>query len=143
LNSLTPSPSPKERGRNNYLCDYLIPMSQITTHILDTAIGKPASDVSVLLFEQENGMEDAQDGWREIAIGTTDKDGRVSNLLNKDSILREGIYKLRFETKEYFEKQSCQTFYPFVEITFHISTKEHYHIPLLLNPFGYSTYRGS
>ena len=118
-------------------------MSQITTHILDTAIGKPASDVSVILFEQQNGMEDAQNSWREIAIGTTDKDGRVSNLLNKDSVLQGGIYKLRFETQEYFDKQTCQTFYPYVEITFRISGTEHYHIPLLLNPFGYSTYRGS
>jgi 5-hydroxyisourate hydrolase len=118
-------------------------MSQITTHILDTAIGKPAAGVSVILFEQDSGLEDAQANWREIAIGTTDKDGRVSNLLNKDAVLEDGIYKMKFETKEYFDKQSCQTFYPYVEITFRISTNEHYHIPLLLNPFGYSTYRGS
>jgi len=118
-------------------------MSQLTTHILDTAIGKPAEGVSVVLFEQNEEITEGNASWRQIAIGTTDKDGRVSNLLDKDSLLEHGIYKIRFETKEYFDRQSCQTFYPYVEIIFRISTNEHYHIPLLLNPFGYSTYRGS
>ena len=112
-------------------------MSQLTTHILDTTKGKPAPGVAILLFQQHS------DGWKQLTIGTTNADGRIPNLLQKDIILEPGVYKMKFETKEYFEKQGVQTFYPFVEITFTITGSEHYHIPLLLNPFGYSTYRGS
>ena len=112
-------------------------MSQLTTHILDTTKGKPARGVTIVLF-QEHPEE-----WREIAIGTTNADGRIPDLLKKEIILEPGIYKMKFETKEYFDKLGIQTFYPFVEITFTITGKEHYHVPLLLNPFGYSTYRGS
>lgn len=112
-------------------------MSQLTTHILDTTKGKPAPGVTILLFQQHS------DGWKQLTIGTTNADGRIPNLLQKDIILDPGVYKMKFETKEYFEKQGVQTFYPFVEITFIITGSEHYHIPLLLNPFGYSTYRGS
>ncbi|GAA4746418.1 hydroxyisourate hydrolase [Flavisolibacter ginsenosidimutans] len=111
-------------------------MSQITTHILDTSKGKPASGVTVVLYS-------GNDAWAEIARGATNNDGRVTDLLRKDSLLETGIYKLRFETKDYFEKQHIITFYPFVEIVFDVQDNEHYHVPLLLNPFGYSTYRGS
>ena len=117
-------------------------MSQLTTHILDTTKGKPAKGVTVVLFQQDP-EDPVTVGWRQIGIGTTDEDGRVLNLLNKDAIPEPGIYKMRFETKEYFDKQELQTFYPFVEITFSITGSDHYHVPLLLNPFGYSTYRGS
>jgi len=112
-------------------------MSQLTTHILDTAKGKPASGVSIILFQQKNNT------WIELAKGITNADGRIPDLLSKETILKTGIYKMKFETKAYFEKDHTASFYPFVEIVFHIITKEHYHIPLLLNPFGYSTYRGS
>ena len=112
-------------------------MSQITTHILDTSKGKPASDVTVVLYSGAN------DGWTEIARGATNTDGRVTDLLSKDSLLEIGIYKLRFETKDYFDRNRITTFYPFVEIVFDVQFSEHYHVPLLLNPFGYSTYRGS
>jgi len=112
-------------------------MSQLTTHILDTTKGKPAEGVTIILYHQQNN------GWKEIAKGTTNSDGRIADLLLKDTSLEFGTYKMKFETKAYFDKQSTKTFYPFVEIIFDISTKEHYHIPLLLNPFGYSTYRGS
>jgi 5-hydroxyisourate hydrolase len=112
-------------------------MSQITTHILDTAKGKPASGVSISLHQQHN------DVWKEIGIGTTNTDGRVMDLLKKDALLDLGIYKMRFETCEYFDKQGIQSFYPVVEIIFSITTTEHYHIPLLISPHGYSTYRGS
>jgi len=112
-------------------------MSQITTHILDTTKGKPATGVNVILyFEQE-------DQWAEIARGVTNADGRIPDLLQKDAKVQLGIYKLSFGVKDYFDKNGISTFYPYVEIVFGISTKEHYHIPLLLNPFGYSTYRGS
>ena len=113
-------------------------MSQITTHILDTTRGKPAQGVTIALYHQA-GSE-----WTEIALGTTNTDGRIADLLPKDKLLAAGIYKLYFETQVYFDRLNVATFYPFVEIVFHISGNgEHYHVPLLLNPFGYSTYRGS
>ena len=112
-------------------------MSQITTHVLDTTKGQPAAGITVILYKGEN------DEWTEIARGHTDSNGRIADLLKKDMLLQKSIYKLRFETKDYFDKSNIPTFYPYVEIDFDISTQEHYHIPLLLNPFGYSTYRGS
>ena len=112
-------------------------MSQITSHILDTTRGKPAQGVLILLFQQHNN------DWIEIGRSTTNSDGRVTDLLDKNVTLQAGIYKLKFETGEYYKLQSINTFYPFVEIVFDIIWSEHYHVPLLLNPFGYSTYRGS
>lgn len=112
-------------------------MSQLTTHILDTTKGKPAAGVTVLLFQQ------VQDNWRQIASGKTNSDGRMPDLFDEETLLAPGNYKLRFETKEYFDELDVETFYPFVEISFTIAGNEHYHVPLLLNPFGYSTYRGS
>jgi len=112
-------------------------MSQLTTHILDTTKGKPASGVSIILFKQKNNT------WIELAKGITNADGRIPDLLSKDTLLETGTYKMKFETKTYFDKDKIASFYPFVEIVFDIATREHYHIPLLLNPFGYSTYRGS
>lgn len=117
-------------------------MSQLTTHILDTTKGKPAQGVTIVLFQQDP-TDPVTAAWRQIAIGTTNGDGRIPNLLPKDVLLEPGIYKMNFETKEYFEQQGLQTFYPYVEITFTITSDEHYHVPLLLNPFGYATYRGS
>ena len=112
-------------------------MSQVTTHILDTTEGRPAQGVTIILYQGGN------DEWTEMARGSTNADGRINDLLRKDEWLEVGIYKLRFETKDYFDKSSIPTFYPYVEIIFDIAAREHYHIPLLLNPFGYSTYRGS
>ena len=112
-------------------------MSQITTHILDTTKGKPAAGITIILYRGEN------DGWTELKRGKTNDDGRITDLLAHDVFLQKGIYKLRFETKDYFDKVQTPTFYPFVEIVFDIQSSEHYHVPLLLNPFGYSTYRGS
>ena len=112
-------------------------MSQLTTHILDTTKGKPAQGVRISLHQQH------EEDWKEIGLGTTNNDGRVMDLLKKDALLSLGIYKMRFETGEYFDKQGIQSFYPFVEIIFNITAQEHYHIPLLISPHGYSTYRGS
>ncbi|SMB88250.1 hydroxyisourate hydrolase [Hymenobacter roseosalivarius DSM 11622] len=112
-------------------------MSQITTHILDTTRGKPAQGVTIVLYGQR------ADAWQELARGTTNPDGRVADLLPMGEVLARGIYKLKFFTQEYFDQQTIATFYPFVEIVFAVTAPEHYHIPLLLNPFGYSTYRGS
>lgn len=113
-------------------------MSQITTHILDTTKGKPAEGVSITLYQEQVGKE-----WQEIAKGITNADGRIPDLLPKEVLLQGGSYKMRFETKEYFDRDSIATFYPYVEIIFAIQNNDHYHIPLLLNPFSYSTYRGS
>ena len=112
-------------------------MSQITTHILDTSIGKPAQDVTIILYQRGN------DEWKELAKGQTNTDGRLPNLLAAEVVLQAGIYKLRFETKDYYDRLGIATFYPFVEVVVDITSDRHYHIPLLLNPFGYSTYRGS
>ena len=110
-------------------------MSNITTHILDTSIGKPAEGITIILYRGGN------DEWKEISRGKTNTDGRAPDLQNKN--LEPTIYKLRFETKDYFDNNRISTFYPYVEIIFEITDSEHYHVPLLLNPFGYSTYRGN
>lgn len=112
-------------------------MSQLTTHILDTTKGKPAAGVTILLYSE------LAEGWQELASGTTNQDGRIGDLLSKEEVLPVGTYKMKFLTQEYFDRQGVATFYPFVEIVFAVSSAEHYHVPLLLNPFGYSTYRGS
>jgi 5-hydroxyisourate hydrolase len=112
-------------------------MGQLTTHILDTTKGKPAVGVIIDLYLGSN------DEWKLITRGVTNSDGRIPDLLKDDVVLDKGIYKMRFETKDYYDKEQVQTFYPYVEIVFEINSTEHYHIPLLLNPFGYSTYRGS
>lgn len=112
-------------------------MSQLTTHILDTSTGRPAVGVHVILSMQRKQK------WEDIAEGVTNDDGRVPDLLKKNVTMELGTYKLRFETQSYFSRHAVQTFYPFVEVSFQITTAEHYHVPLLLNPFGYSTYRGS
>jgi 5-hydroxyisourate hydrolase len=112
-------------------------MSQITTHILDTTKGRPAAGVAIALYEPTG------DDWREIARGATNTDGRIPDLLPADKVLATGVYKLKFFTREYFERDGLTHFYPFVEICFTVADTAHYHVPLLLNPFGYSTYRGS
>ena len=112
-------------------------MSQLTTHILDTSRGRPAAGITVVLYRGEN------DEWTEIARGISNADGRVADLVDNNTRLEHCMHKLRFETKDYFDSHQIKTFYPFVEVAFDITTDEHYHVPLLLNPFGYSTYRGS
>jgi len=111
-------------------------MSQITTHILDTTNGMPAAGVTIILYAQESE-------WLEIAKGVTNVDGRIGDLLPEGELLPNGTYKLKFLTRDYFDQHSINSFYPFIEIVFSINTTAHYHIPLLLNPFGYTTYRGS
>jgi 5-hydroxyisourate hydrolase len=112
-------------------------MSQITTHILDTTKGKPVAGVTIILYHHR------PDGWHEIGRGVTNQDGRVTDLLPIGGLLAFGTYKIIFFTKEYFDRDATPAFYPFVEICFEVATNEHYHVPLLLNPFGYATYRGS
>ena len=118
-------------------------MSQITTHILDTSRGKPASDVSVKLYQRKDSRE-MPESWLTIGQGITDSDGRIAELLPREGALAAGTYKLRFNTKAYFDHFDSPYFYPFIEIVFEIEGDgQHYHVPLLLNPYGFSTYRGS
>lgn len=112
-------------------------MSQITTHILDTSLGKPAEGVQIKL-QQKNG-----DHWETIASGRTNSDGRLANLLEAGKAVAPGIYRMFFETGSYYKELNIKTFYPEVGIVFETFDEAHYHVPLLLNPFGFSTYRGS
>ena len=111
--------------------------SPITTHILDTSTGRPAANVPV-------GLEIADGaGWREIGAGTTDADGRNRTLMDEGT-LEAAVYRITFVTSAYFAAQEVEAFYPIVRIVFEVDAPtEHYHVPLLLNPYGYSTYRGS
>tara|TARA_R110000787_G_scaffold281618_2_gene393042 strand:+ start:203 stop:544 length:342 start_codon:yes stop_codon:yes gene_type:complete len=113
-------------------------MSQITTHVLDTTRGLPAQNLAISLFAQ------TPDGWQEIASGVTNTDGRISGLLADEVVLAAGVYRMHFATKPYFIANEEQGFYPYVDIVFELDgSASHYHIPLLLTAFGYSTYRGS
>jgi 5-hydroxyisourate hydrolase/2-oxo-4-hydroxy-4-carboxy-5-ureidoimidazoline decarboxylase len=112
-------------------------VSQLTTHVLDTSIGKPAGEMTIRLETEREGK------WLTITQGITNNDGRIPDLLAPERILPPSDYKLVFETAGYFKQQKLKGFYPRVEIQFSIADEQHYHVPLLLNPFGYSTYRGS
>jgi 5-hydroxyisourate hydrolase len=114
-------------------------MSAITTHVLDTSRGRPAASMPVLLEHLQPDLT-----WKRIGSGETDKDGRLQTLMPADALLVAGTYRLVFDTKRYFERLTVRTFYPSVAIAFEAAEGEtHYHVPLLLSPFGYSTYRGS
>ena len=114
-------------------------MSRISTHVLDTAQGKPAKHVPVRLERQEPAGE-----WRVLAASQTDADGRCAQLLPPDHPLPSGPYRLLFDTASYYSAQKLDGLYPVVEITFQVREGElHYHIPLLLSSNGYTTYRGS
>lgn len=113
-------------------------MSQITTHILDIARGAPAKQVSISLSELVNGS------WQLVGKGETNKDGRIPDLCEKDAVLPAGTYQMHFDTASYFESVGDPVFYPWADVIFNIGGDgQHYHIPLLLSPFGHSTYRGS
>ncbi|MFT3773366.1 MAG: hydroxyisourate hydrolase [Minicystis sp.] len=113
-------------------------MSGITTHILDTSKGRPASGVGVVLELRTEG------GYREIGRGETDSDGRLRTLVPAGAELQAGVYRISFATGAYYAANGVAGFYPEVTIAFEVKDPgQHYHVPLLLNPFGYSTYRGS
>ena len=114
-------------------------MSTITTHVLDTSLGRPAAGIRVRL-ESEAG----EGTWNEVGKGITDDNGRVKDLVRSASAIQAGVYRLIFDTEPYFAKHHVQGFYREVSIVFTIrDPSQHYHVPLLLSPFGYSTYRGS
>lgn len=109
--------------------------SPVTTHVLDTALGRPAMGVGVTLYR---GGEKAP-----LAKGQTNRDGRVEGLLPAGEI-EPGDYRLHFDTAEHFRRQNITTFYPTISIEFTVTKPDdHYHVPLLLSPYSYSTYRGS
>jgi 5-hydroxyisourate hydrolase len=114
-------------------------MKCISTHILDLIQGKPAPAVAVRLEKQDDSGD-----WRILTSAHTDQDGRCPQMLPQDEDLAAGIYRLIFETGNYFAQLKISTLYPVVEIVFRAQEGEsHFHIPLLLSPNGYTTYRGS
>ena len=114
-------------------------MEGITTHVLDVSRGRPASGLHVRLEQRTVGDE-----WQLVGSGETNGDGRVSNLLPSGTAVSPRQYRLTFETQRYFAANSLPTLYPAVTIVFEASAgQSHYHVPLLLSPFGYTTYRGS
>jgi 5-hydroxyisourate hydrolase len=108
----------------------------ITTHVLDTAAGRPGAGIAIEL------LRDAA-GWQPIGAGVTDADGRLRTLTPAGPVA-PGTYQLRFHTGAYFAARGQSGFFPVVEIQFTVvDAAQHYHVPLLLSPYGYSTYRGS
>ncbi len=113
-------------------------MSAITTHVLDVSAGQPARGVPVTL-ERRTATT-----WEVVGKGVTDADGRLRDLLDGTATLQAGDYRLTFDTESYFARQRLEGFYPQVTVTFTVrDAAQHYHIPLLLSSFGYTTYRGS
>ena len=112
-------------------------MSRITTHVLDTSLGRPVAGVPVSLLIREAA------GFRELSQGVTDADGRLRELLPSYP-LQAATYQLVFEVAGYFRAAARAAFFERVTLEFHVADpSEHHHVPLLLSPFGYSTYRGS
>jgi 5-hydroxyisourate hydrolase len=110
-------------------------MTHISTHVLDTAKGVPAAGIAVHLEQLGANGE-----WKSVGSGTTDVNGRIANLVRANETLATGQYRLRFATGDYLGKSA---FYPEVTVQMRLNAGEKYHLPLLLSPFGYSTYRGS
>ena len=114
-------------------------MSGITTHILDLAIGRPAAGVAVVLERKTHSA-----GWQRLGESLTDTDGRVADLIPAGEVFLAGHYRLVFDTGSYFLLRRIEPFFPQVVLAFSVKDPaQNYHVPLLLSPFGYSTYRGS
>ncbi|WP_350561529.1 hydroxyisourate hydrolase [Psychrobacter sp. CAL346-MNA-CIBAN-0220] len=112
---------------------------QLSSHILDISTGKPAPNVNVrLMMQQVNGS------WKLLDTKKTSESGRINDFLpNEGNANHDGTYKLIFETTPYFSEQGLKSFYPYVEVNFNIEGENHYHVPITLSAYGYSTYRGS
>ncbi|KAI0068125.1 Hydroxyisourate hydrolase [Artomyces pyxidatus] len=128
--------------------------SPITCHVLDSSLGKPVAGVEVRLQQcHPPAFDGGPEIWEPLAKGTTNSDGRCVDLLsprgdndagNRTPLKAGGLYKIVFKTKEYFQETERLSFYPWVEIPFEVANPdEHYHIPLLISPYSYTTYRGS
>lgn len=119
------------------------PRSPITTHVLDISLGKPAANIHVTL-QRRLSRATREGGWSILKDAITNADGRIEDLLAPGSLAEVGVYSLTFELADYYLSQGQKGFYPTASIVFEISNpKEHHHVPLLLSPFGYSTYRGT
>lgn len=113
--------------------------SAVTTLITDTTTGRPVGGVLVSLEHEQN-----PGNWKSLGGGRTNDDGRHGGLCPPDTRLVRGLYRLTFEVASYFRRQNVNAFYPYITIVFEVRDPEaHYHVPLLLSPFGYSTHRGS
>ncbi|CAN5303064.1 hydroxyisourate hydrolase [soil metagenome] len=110
-------------------------MSTLSTHVLDTAIGKPAAGIAIVLEHEE------ANGWRRVGTDSTNADGRAKGFATAP--LEAGNYRFTFDVAPYFSAQQQKCFFPTVQIAFTIDDERHYHVPLLISPYGYSTYRGS
>ena len=111
--------------------------SHITTHALDTSTGIPANNMLITLKGLKNNE------WKPISVGLTNTDGRIPDVLPPGRLLEPNTYTMTFNTKDYYESHGQKGFYPEVSIQFTVKDNTHYHIPLLINPYGYTTYRGS
>jgi 5-hydroxyisourate hydrolase len=111
---------------------------QLSSHILDVSKGLPVSGVKIKLEKYNNQSKI----WTFVDEKNTDTNGRISDFLpsEKDNL---GIFKLTYFTSDYFKKNNTESFYPFIEVVFEIKDKNHYHVPITLSAYGYSTYRGS
>lgn len=111
---------------------------QLSSHILDVSKGMPAPGVTIKLEK----FSDAKKTWTSVEEKVTDKNGRVPDFLPNDKS-NLGIYKLTYYTSEYFKEMNTESFYPWVEVVFQITNADHYHVPITLSAYGYSTYRGN
>lgn len=110
----------------------------LSVHVLNTQDGLPSPNVKVTLEEMKDGQ------WAELNSASTNEQGRVTALYPEGKTLNQGAYKVTFKTGEWFKARGIETFFPEVPIIFYVDgTLDHYHIPLLLSPYGYSTYRGN
>ena len=112
---------------------------QLSSHILDISQGKPAPNVKISLSKQDKNQN-----WVVVDEKYTDNNGRIKEFLKEElGKNNNGVYKLTFHIVPYFERLKQKTFYPFIEVVFEIKDAQHYHIPITLSPYGYSTYRGN
>ncbi|CAB3406812.1 unnamed protein product [Caenorhabditis bovis] len=115
----------------------MVPTASISAHVLDISGGKPAAGIQILAYFQ------VDDSWKKIGSEFTQTNGRV-DWVSPNVPLESGTYRLVYLTKPYYNQQGIDTFYPYVEVIFEVKdATQHYHVPLTLSPWGYSTYRGS
>ncbi|MGM8885488.1 hydroxyisourate hydrolase [Psychrobacter sp. 1U2] len=112
---------------------------QLSSHILDIGSGEPAPNVNVKLMKQQTSGS-----WQLLDTKKTNEGGRINDFLpNEVDVNHDGTYKLIFETTPYFNKMGKKSFFPYIEVNFNIEGDNHYHVPITLSQYGYSTYRGS
>lgn len=111
----------------------------VSSHILDITKGKPATNVKIMLSKQNK-----KGNWVKVDEKMTDEQGRIGDFLKEQKgVIQQGIYKLTYYTEPYFKKMGQESFYPFIEVVFELKDNSHYHVPITLSPYGYSTYRGN